>query len=179
MDRSDHTARRAATPGARGHTAQGHTAHAQHGHGAGGASWGIAAKATAHCLTGCALGEILGMVIGTALLWSNVPTMVLAIALAFLFGYSFTLYAVLRAGLSLKAAVRVALAADTVSIAIMELVDNLIIALTPGAMDAHLSDGLFWSALLGGFAVAFLVTTPVNKWMIGRGKGHAVVHAYH
>ncbi|MFF9866346.1 DUF4396 domain-containing protein [Streptomyces sp. NPDC013953] len=179
MDRSDHTAHRAATPGARGHTAQGHTAHDQHGHGAGGASWGIAAKATAHCLTGCALGEILGMVIGTALLWSNVPTMVLAIALAFLFGYSFTLYAVLRAGLSLKAAVRVALAADTVSIAIMELVDNLIIALTPGAMDAHLSDGLFWSALLGGFAVAFLVTTPVNKWMIGRGKGHAVVHAYH
>ncbi|MEV3989902.1 DUF4396 domain-containing protein [Streptomyces sp. NPDC049837] len=157
-----------------------HTDHLDHqGHGAGGASWGTAAKATAHCLTGCALGEILGMVIGTALLWSNVPTMVLAIALAFLFGYSFTLYAVLKAGLSLKAAIRVALAADTVSIAIMELVDNLIIALTPGALDAHLSDGLFWSALLGGFAVAFLITTPVNKWMIGRGKGHAVVHAYH
>lgn len=160
-----------------------HTAHEHHGehHGpaAGGASWSMAAKATLHCLTGCAIGEILGMVIGTALMWGNVETMALAIALAFVFGYSFTLFAVRRAGLGLRAAVKVALAADTVSIAVMELVDNGIIALTPGAMDAHLSDALFWSALLGGFAVAFLVTTPVNKWMIGRGKGHAVVHAHH
>ncbi|MEU0170549.1 DUF4396 domain-containing protein [Streptomyces iakyrus] len=161
----------------------GHSAHADHaahhgGH-AGGASWGTAAKATLHCLTGCAIGEILGMVIGTALMWGNVSTMVLAISLAFLFGYSFTLFAVVRAGLDFKTAIKVALAADTVSIAVMELVDNGIIALTPGAMDAHLSDGLFWSALLGGFAVAFVITTPVNKWMIGRGKGHAVVHAYH
>ncbi|MDG5803979.1 DUF4396 domain-containing protein [Streptomyces ossamyceticus] len=145
----------------------------------GGASWGMAVKATLHCLTGCAIGEILGMVVGTALRWGNAPTMVLAIALAFLFGYSFTLFAVLRAGLDLRGAIKVALAADTVSIAVMETVDNVIIALTPGAMDAHLSDGLFWSALLGGFAVAFLITTPVNKWMIGRGKGHAVVHAHH
>jgi len=144
-----------------------------------GASWPMAAKATLHCLTGCAIGEILGMVIGTALLWGNVPSMILAIGLAFLFGYSFTLFAVLRAGLDLKSAIKVALAADTVSIAVMEFVDNAIIALTPGAMDAHLSDGLFWSALLGGFGVAFVVTTPVNKWMIGRGKGHAVVHAHH
>ncbi|MFJ8586479.1 DUF4396 domain-containing protein [Streptomyces sp. NPDC093595] len=175
-DSRDRTAPRAGASAAHGHTAQ----DADHrGHGAAGASWGTAARATAHCLTGCALGEILGMVIGTALLWGNVPTMVLAIALAFVLGYSFTLYAVRRAGLSLKAAVRVALAADTVSIAIMELVDNLVIALTPGALDAHLSDGLFWAALLGGFAVAFLVTTPVNKRMIGRGRGHAVVHAYH
>ncbi|MEV5436486.1 DUF4396 domain-containing protein [Streptomyces sp. NPDC052682] len=149
-----------------------HTGHAV-------ATWGTAARATLHCLVGCALGEILGMVIGTALLWGNVPTMVLAIGLAFLFGYSFTLFAVRRAGLDLKSAIKVALAADTVSIAVMELVDNAIIALTPGAMDAHLSDGLFWSALLGGFAVAFAITTPVNKWMIGRGKGHAVVHAHH
>ncbi|MGW2045078.1 DUF4396 domain-containing protein [Streptomyces sp. NPDC001858] len=144
-----------------------------------GASWATAVKATLHCLTGCAVGEILGMVIGTALGWGNVPTMVVAIALAFLFGYSFTLFAVRRAGLDLRAAVKVALAADTVSIAVMELVDNSIIALTPGAMEAELTDGLFWSALLGGFAIAFLITTPVNKWMIGRGKGHAVVHAHH
>lgn len=150
--------------------------HNTHQHGT---TWATAMRATLHCLTGCAVGEILGMVIGTALMWGNVPTMVLAIALAFVFGYSFTLFAVLRAGVSMKAAVKVALAADTVSIAVMELVDNGIIALVPGAMDAHLSDGLFWYALLGGFAVAFLITTPVNKWMIGRGKGHAVVHAYH
>ncbi|WP_255310708.1 DUF4396 domain-containing protein [Streptomyces viridosporus] len=158
------------------HTA--HTAHGTHGPRAG-ASWSMAVKATLHCLTGCAVGEILGMVVGTALGWSNLPTMVLAIALAFLFGYSFTLFAVVRAGLDLKSAIKVALAADTVSIAVMEAVDNGIVALTPGAMDAHLSDGLFWSALLGGFAVAFLITTPVNKWMIGRGRGHAVVHAHH
>ncbi|WP_426499488.1 DUF4396 domain-containing protein [Streptomyces sp. D54] len=145
----------------------------------GGATWGTAGKATLHCLTGCAIGEILGMVIGTALMWGNVQTMILAIALAFVFGYSFTLFAVLRAGLDFRTALKVALAADTVSIAVMELVDNGIIALTPGAMDAHLSDALFWTALLGGFAVAFVITTPVNKWMIGRGKGHAVVHAYH
>jgi len=144
-----------------------------------GASWGTASRATLHCLTGCAIGEILGMAIGTALLWGNVPTMVLAIALAFLFGYSFTLYAVRRTGVSLSTAIRIALAADTVSIAVMEFVDNVIIALTPGAMDAHLSDGLFWAALLGGFAVAFVITTPVNKWMIGRGRGHALVHAHH
>ncbi|GAA2278199.1 DUF4396 domain-containing protein [Streptomyces hawaiiensis] len=156
-----------------------HTAHEPEKQTRGAASWGTAVKATLHCLTGCAIGEILGMVIGTALGWGNVPTMVLAIGLAFLFGYSFTLFAVLRAGLGLKAAIRVALAADTVSIAVMELVDNAIIALTPGAMDAHLSEGLFWAALLGGFAVAFLITTPVNRWMIGRGRGHAVVHAHH
>jgi hypothetical protein len=156
-----------------------HTTHEPEKHAHGTASWASAVKATLHCLTGCAIGEILGMVIGTSLGWANVPTMVLAIGLAFLFGYSFTLFAVLRSGIGLKAAIRIALAADTVSIAVMELVDNAIIALTPGAMDAHLSDGLFWSALLGGFAVAFLVTTPVNKWMIGRGRGHAVVHAHH
>lgn len=136
-------------------------------------------QATLHCLTGCAIGEILGMVIGTALGWGNVPTMVVAIALAFLFGYSFTLFAVRRAGLGLRAAVKVALAADTVSIAVMELVDNGIVALTPGAMEAQLSDGLFWATLLGGFVIAFLITTPVNKWMIGRGRGHAVAHAQH
>ncbi|MEU3795271.1 DUF4396 domain-containing protein [Streptomyces fructofermentans] len=162
------------------HDQAAHQAHAGHaGHHMDGVTWGAAAKATLHCLTGCAIGEILGMVIGTTLMWGNVQTMILAITLAFVFGYSFTLFAVRRAGLGWKSAVKVALAADTVSIAVMELVDNGIIALTPGAMDAHLSDALFWTALLGGFAVAFVITTPVNKWMIGRGKGHAVVHAYH
>ncbi|WP_367540227.1 DUF4396 domain-containing protein [Streptomyces globisporus] len=172
----DHGAHHTST--AHDHTA--HQAHAGHaGHQMGGVTWGAAAKATLHCLTGCAIGEILGMVIGTALLWGNFQTMILAITLAFVFGYSFTLFAVSKAGLDWKSAIKVALAADTVSIAVMELVDNGIIALTPGAMDAHLSDALFWTALLGGFAVAFVITTPVNKWMIGRGNGHAVVHAYH
>ena len=178
MDHSAHHTGTAHDPAAQ--EAHHHAAHAGgHGGHAPGASWPTAAKATLHCLTGCAIGEILGMVIGTALLWGNVETMALAITLAFLFGYSFTLFAVRRAGLGWKSAIKVALAADTVSIAVMELVDNGIIALTPGAMDAHLSDALFWTALLGGFAVAFVITTPVNKWMIGRGKGHAVVHAYH
>lgn len=171
----DHSAHH--TEAAHDHAA--HAGHGGHGGHASGASWSMAVKATLHCLTGCAIGEILGMVIGTALGWANAPTMVLAITLAFLFGYSFTLFAVRRAGLDFKSAIKVALAADTVSIAVMEIVDNSIIALTPGAMDAHLDDGLFWAALLGGFAVAFVITTPVNKWMIGRGKGHAVVHAFH
>jgi hypothetical protein len=165
----DHTSHQAGPPGE----------HGESGHPRGGAQWSTAAKATLHCLTGCAIGEIVGMAVGTALVWGNIPTMILAIVLAFFFGYSLTLYAVTRAGLGLKAAIRVALAADTVSIAVMELVDNGIIAVTPGALEAHLSDSLFWSSLLGGFAIAFLITTPLNKWMIGRGKGHAVVHAYH
>ncbi|MFE9725225.1 DUF4396 domain-containing protein [Streptomyces sp. NPDC005794] len=163
-----------------GGTTHDHDAHTGHpGHGTGGATWAAAARATLHCLTGCAVGEILGMAIGTALMWGNVPTMVLAIALAFVFGYSFTLFAVRRAGLDFKTAIKVALAADTVSIAVMELVDNGIIALVPGAMDAHLADALFWTSLLGGFVIALLLTAPVNKWLISRGKGHAVVHAHH
>ncbi|NGO77834.1 DUF4396 domain-containing protein [Streptomyces sp. YC504] len=163
-----------------------HAAHAHHqqaGHGShsghGKVSWAMAAKATLHCLTGCAIGEVLGMIIGTALGWGTAPTMVLAIALAFFFGYSLTLFAVVRAGLSLKAAIGVALAADTLSITVMEIVDNGVLLAVPGAMEAHLSDALFWGALAFAFAIAFLVTTPVNKWLIGRGKGHAVVHQYH
>ena len=143
------------------------------------ASWTMAMQATLHCLTGCAIGEVLGMVIGTALGWGNAPTLVLAIVLAFFFGYSLTLRGVLKAGIGLRAAVRVALAADTLSIAVMELIDNGVIALWPDAMDAQLDDLLFWGALAISLAVAFVVTTPVNKWMIGRGKGHAVVHQYH
>ncbi|MET8010692.1 DUF4396 domain-containing protein [Streptomyces sp. NPDC005271] len=154
----------------------------EHTHGApapASATWPMAAQATMHCLTGCAIGEIVGMAIGTALSWHNAPTMALAIALAFVFGYSLTMRGVLRAGLDLRSAVRVALAADTVSILIMEIVDNATILAFPGAMDATLSDALFWGSLALSFLVAFVVTTPVNKWMIGKGKGHAVVHQYH
>ncbi|MEU6487914.1 DUF4396 domain-containing protein [Streptomyces sp. NPDC046887] len=158
-----------------------HTGHAGHtGHTAKTpVSWAMAATATLHCLTGCAIGEVLGMVVGTALGWGNLPTMVLAIVLAFFFGYALTLRGVLKAGLGFRAAVKVALAADTLSIAVMELIDNGVLALWPGAMDAHLTDGLFWGALAIALALAFLLTTPVNRWMIGRGKGHAVVHQYH
>ncbi|MDT9687960.1 DUF4396 domain-containing protein [Streptomyces sp. P9(2023)] len=157
---------------------QGHHGH-EHGQAPGEVSWSMAMKATLHCLTGCAIGEVLGMIIGTALGWGNARTMVLAIVLAFFFGYSLTLWAVVRVGLSLKAAIGVALAADTLSITVMEIVDNGVLLMVPGAMDAHLSDALFWGALAFAFLVAFVITTPVNKWMIGRGKGHAVVHQYH
>ncbi|MET9964152.1 DUF4396 domain-containing protein [Streptomyces sp. NPDC006326] len=152
-----------------------HQRHRHHGR----VSWPTAARATLHCLTGCAIGEVLGMIVGTAFGWGNLPTMVLAIVLAFFFGYALTLRGVLAAGVDLRTAVRVALAADTLSIAVMELIDNGVIALWPGAMDAHLADALFWIALAASLVLAFLVTTPVNKWMIGRGKGHAVVHQYH
>ena len=143
------------------------------------ASWGTAAQATLHCLTGCAIGEVLGMVIGTALGLHNAATVVLSIALAFVFGYALTMRGVLRSGLPFRQALQVALAADTVSIAVMELVDNTVIVAVPGAMDAGLTSGLFWLALAGSLAVAFVVTTPVNRWMISRGRGHAVVHAHH
>ncbi len=139
----------------------------------------LAITATAHCLTGCAIGEILGLVIGTALGWSNAPTIVLAVALAFVFGYSFTLVPVLRSGMALGAALAIALAADTISITVMEIVDNGIMLAIPGAMDAGLSSWLFWGALAVALAVAFVVTVPVNRALIRRGKGHAVVHQYH
>ena len=148
-------------------------------HTSGGVTWATAAKATLHCLTGCAIGEVLGMIIGTALGWGNMPTMVLAIVLAFFFGYALTLRGILKAGVDFRTAFKVALAADTLSIAAMELIDNGVIALWPGAMDAHLTDALFWVVLAIALAAAFVLTTPVNKWMIGRGRGHAVVHRYH
>jgi hypothetical protein len=119
------------------------------------------------------------MVIGTALGWSDVQTIVLAVALAFVFGYAFTIGPVLRSGLALRAAIPVALAADTLSITVMEIVDNAVLLLVPGAMDAGLASWLFWGSLAFALAVAFIVTVPVNRWLIGRGKGHAVVHAYH
>jgi hypothetical protein len=150
----------------------------EHAHGSK-ASWSTAASATLHCLTGCAIGEVLGMVIGTWLGLGNVATIVLAVALAFVFGYALTMRGVLKAGLPMKQALKVALAADTVSILVMEIVDNAIMVGVPGAMDAGLTSWLFWGALAFALAVAFVLTVPVNKWMIGRGRGHAVVHAYH
>ncbi|MGW1603182.1 DUF4396 domain-containing protein [Streptomyces eurythermus] len=160
-----------------------HADHAHHGHQghhhAPAATWSMAAQATLHCLTGCAIGEVLGMILGTAFGWGNLPTMLLAIVLAFFFGYSLTLRGVLRAGVGFRTALRVALAADTLSIAVMELIDNGVILIWPSAMDATLGDALFWISLAVSLVIAFVVTTPVNKWTIGRGKGHAVVHQYH
>jgi hypothetical protein len=148
--------------------------------GRGGAvTWAMAAQATLHCLTGCAIGEVLGMVIGTSIGLHNLGTVVLSIALAFVFGYALTMRGVLRAGLSFRQALRVALAADTISIAVMEIIDNTTVLVIPGAMDAGVSSALFWVSLAGSLVLAFLVTTPVNRWLMGRGKGHAVVHAYH
>ncbi|HYN92579.1 MAG TPA: DUF4396 domain-containing protein [Pilimelia sp.] len=139
----------------------------------------LAVSATLHCLTGCAIGEVLGMVIGTALGWSDPATIGLAVALAFLFGYALTIRPVLRSGLPLRAAIGVALAADTVSIAVMEVVDNAIMLSIPGAMDAGLTRPLFWGSLAAALAVAFAVTVPVNRALIARGKGHAVAHQHH
>jgi hypothetical protein len=139
----------------------------------------MAVTATLHCLTGCAIGEVLGMVIGTGLGWSSAATVVLSIALAFLFGYSLTIWPVLRSGLGLRAALGVALAADTVSIATMEVVDNAVVLVIPGAMAAGLTSLLFWASLAISLVVAFVVTVPVNRALIRRGKGHAVVHRYH
>jgi hypothetical protein len=142
-------------------------------------SWRVAVNATLHCLTGCAIGEVLGMVIGSSLGWSTWPTVLLSVALAFLFGYALTIRPVLRSGVAFGAAVGVALAADTVSIAVMEIVDNAVMVLIPGAIDAGVGDWLFWAGLAAAFAVAFVVTVPVNRWLIARGRGHAVAHEYH
>jgi len=142
-------------------------------------SWRMAATATLHCLTGCAIGEVLGMVIGTSLGLHNAGTVVLSIALAFLFGYALTMRGVLRVGVSWRAAIGIALAADTVSIAVMEVIDNTVMLVIPGAMDAGITSGLFWGSLVAALVLAFVVTTPVNRWLISRGKGHAVVHHLH
>ena len=136
----------------------------------------LAASATTHCLTGCAIGEVLGFVIGTALGWGNLATIVVAIVLAFFFGYLLTSLPLLRSGLGLREVVPIALAADTASIAIMEIVDNAVLLVYPGAMEAGLSDGLFWWSLAFALAVAWLATFPVNRWLISRGRGHAVAH---
>jgi hypothetical protein len=139
----------------------------------------MAVSATAHCLTGCAIGEVLGMVIGSALDWHNGVTVAVSVALAFAFGYAFTIRGVLVAGVSLAAALPIAFASDTLSIAVMELVDNLIIVAIPGAMDAGLASALFWGSLAFSLGVAFVAAVPVNRWLIGKGKGHAVVMSLH
>jgi hypothetical protein len=155
-------------------------AHAEHHHHElpteGSALSALALSATLHCLTGCALGEIAGMVIGTALGFSDWGTVGLAVVLAFLFGYTLTSFPLLRAGLALSAVVPIALATDTVSIAIMEIVDNALIVLIPGALDAGLGDLLFWGSLSVALVVAGVCAFPVNRWLIARGRGHAVLH---
>jgi hypothetical protein len=138
-----------------------------------------AVSATLHCLTGCAIGEILGLVIATAAGWSTVPSIAIAVALAFVFGYAFTLVPVLRAGVPLRRALALAFASDTASIAVMEIVDNAFILIVPGAMAAGLGDAKFWWSLGIGLAIAFVCALPLNRWLIARGRGHAVVHQYH
>ena len=142
-------------------------------------TWRTAVSATLHCLTGCAIGEVLGMVLATWWGWGTTASILLAVALAFFFGYLLTFTGVRRAGLDARTAVRTALAADSLSILVMEIVDNAFLIAIPGAMAAGLSDAFFWATLAASLAVAFVLTVPVNKWMIGRGKGHAVVHELH
>src|SRR5687767_15341314 len=155
-------------------------AHAEHAHHelptSGRALDALALSATLHCLTGCAIGEVAGMIIGTALGWSEWGTVALAVALAFLFGYTLTSLPLLRGGLALAAVIPIALASDTLSIAIMEVVDNAIMLAIPGAMEAGLDNTLFWGSLSVALAVAGAVAFPVNRWLIARGKGHAAVH---
>lgn len=144
-----------------------------------GSLWPQAVAATLHCLTGCAIGEVLGMVVGTALGLHNLGTVVLSVVLAFVFGYGLTMRSVLGSGLAVRAALGVALAADTVSISVMEVIDNGFILVVPGALDAGLASWLFWGSLAASLAIAFVVTVPVNRWLISRGRGHAVMHEFH
>jgi len=156
-----------------------HSHHLTHTSAAAGGSWSQAVRATLHCLTGCAIGEVLGLAIGTALGLTTGATVVLAVVLAFGFGYALTLVPVLRSGVALKAALAVTLAADTVSITVMELTDNAVVLAVPGAMDAGLTSALFWGSLVLSLSVAFVLTVPVNRWLMARGRGHAVVHGIH
>lgn len=167
------------------HSAQGdHEAdgHSDNGHDSAPSGHGLtmaAVSATLHCLTGCAIGEVLGMVIGTLADIGNWLTVGLSLALAFAFGYALTMRSVLGAGVGLRRAFTVALAADTVSIAVMEIIDNGFMVVVPGAMEAGLGSWLFWASLAASLVLAFLVTVPVNQWMIRRGLGHAVMHEFH
>jgi hypothetical protein len=172
------------THGHRDHMTHGHHDHSDRGNSGRGPHAvqslnRLAFSATVHCLTGCAIGEVLGMVIGTALGWGNLATIVLAVALAFLFGYALTMIPLLRSGMAFGAAMGLAFAADTISIAIMEIVDNAIMLIIPGAMDAHLDNPLFWGSLAVALVIAGAAAFPVNRWLISRGRGHAVVHEHH
>jgi hypothetical protein len=138
-----------------------------------------AISATLHCLTGCALGEVAGLALATALGWGNAASIAVSIALAFVFGYSLTMLPLLRAGLGARRALPLAFASDTFSIATMEVLDSLTVLVIPGAMAAGLGDPLFWGSLAGALFVAFWAAVPVNRWLIARGKGHAVVHEFH
>ena len=139
----------------------------------------LAADATTHCLTGCAIGEVAGMVVGTQLVWSNEATIVLSVILAFFFGYSLTLRPLMSNGMGLRRAAGIALAADTLSITVMEIVDNGVILAIPGAMDAGLTSMLFWGSLAVSLAIAWFAAFPVNRWLIGRGLGHAKAMEHH
>ena len=139
----------------------------------------LALSATLHCLTGCGIGEVLGLVIASALGWEVVPSIALAVVLAFIFGYALTIQPLLAAGLPLRQAIRTALAADTLSIVTMEIVDNAVILAIPGTMDAGIVDPHFWASLAAALVIAFVVTFPVNRWLISRGRGHALLHEHH
>jgi len=139
----------------------------------------LAVRATVHCLTGCAIGEVLGLVVAIALGWGNAGSIALAVLLAFVFGYGFTLVPLVKWGMSWGEAASIAFASDTVSIVLMEVMDNAMMLVIPGAMVVGLTDWLFWGSLILSLAVAFVVTVPVNRWLIARGRGHALVHAHH
>jgi hypothetical protein len=139
----------------------------------------LALSATVHCLTGCGIGEVLGLVIATQLGWHDAPAIALAVVLAFVFGYGLTLRPLLSSGLAVRSALGLAFAADTLSITVMEIVDNAILLVIPGAMDAGVTDSLFWGSLAIALAVAGVAAYPVNRWLIARGRGHAVVHGHH
>lgn len=138
----------------------------------------MAISATLHCLTGCAIGEVAGMVVATGLNWGAAASIALSVLLAFFFGYTLSLLPLVRGGIAFKKALGLALASDTLSITSMEIVDNLVILVIPAAINAGLTTGLFWGSLAVSLVVAFIVTVPVNRWLIIRGKGHAVIHEY-
>ncbi len=139
----------------------------------------LALTATLHCLTGCAIGEVLGMSLGAALHWPNLETVIISVTLAFFFGYALTMIPLVRSGMPIGRVLKLALAADTISITVMEIIDNLIMLAIPGAMDAHIDEPLFWGSLTAALLLAGVVAFPINRWLISRGRGHAVIHAHH